>query len=197
MYVLAALSIVGLAVAIERFKNLRSERIVSKDLMEKTRQLWKASRFDDLREVVERKSCILGQVIGTILSHRSKPFETLSIIASDTANSAIRKQNNMAYPLNVIATLSPLLGLLGTIIGLIQAFQMIAITGVSGDASIVADGISKALVSTGAGLVVGIAALGLHHYFKNRISYFSSTLEESVNAILLDLVEEGDTDNAD
>ena len=106
------------------------------------------------------------------------------MIASDSANSAIKKELHLIYPLNIIATISPLLGLLGTIIGMIDAFRMIVLTGVSGDATIVADGISRALVTTAAGLIVGIPALAFYHYFKGRIGRFSGIVEESTNTIL-------------
>lgn len=191
MYILAGLSVAGLAIAFERIKNLRSERLVSRDLLDEAERLWELGKFDELLLLVGERKCIMSRIMKVIIKHREKPFDRVSTIASDSASSAIKKQLQLIYPLNIIATISPLLGLFGTIIGMINSFRMIVVTGVSGDASIVADGISQALVTTAGGLMVGIPALAFYHYFKSRIGRFSGMIEENTNTILYDwLLEE-------
>ncbi|MDQ8188283.1 MotA/TolQ/ExbB proton channel family protein [Pelagicoccus sp. SDUM812002] len=186
MYVLGALSLVGLAVAIERLKSLRSERLILRDFMIGFKRLWHQGAWEELGRLVQRRRCVMSQVVAVILKRHCKPFDRVSMIASDSANAAIKKELQLVYPLNIIATISPLIGLFGTIIGMIASFRMIVLTGVSGDASIVADGISKALVTTAAGRIVGIPALTFYHYFKNRTARGSGAIEENINTILYD-----------
>lgn len=186
MYILAVLSLIGLAIAFERLRSLRTERLVSGDLMAQAKTLWQTDRFEDLRILAESRSCVMSRVLSSILRHRSKSFDRVSMIASDAACSVMKRELQRIYPLNIIATLSPLIGLFGTVIGMISSFRMIVITGVSGDATIIADGISQALVTTAAGLIVGIPALAFYHYFKNRLSRFGSLIEDNANIVLYD-----------
>ena len=87
--------------------------------------------------------------------------------------------------LGVIANLAPMLGFLGTVTGMIKAFQAIAAAGTS-NPSLVASGISEALLTTAAGLVIGIPALALFHFFRGRVDRFVTEMEE----VALDLVED-------
>jgi biopolymer transport protein ExbB len=96
----------------------------------------------------------------------------------------ISRQNQRNYPLAVVATISPLLGLLGTIIGMIESFQKVALMGDTGDASILADSIGTALITTALGLMVAIPSLAAYHFFKSRINSFGIQLEESVDHLM-------------
>ncbi|EDY81642.1 transporter, MotA/TolQ/ExbB proton channel family, putative [Verrucomicrobiia bacterium DG1235] len=154
--------------------------------MERSKNLWEAAQFEELAKLAEGRNCVMSRVLSSIIKHRSKPFDRVSMIASNTASSAMKRELQRIYPLNIIATLSPLIGLFGTVAGMITSFRMIVITGVSGDATIVADGISQALVTTAAGLIVGIPTLAFYHYFKNRLSRFSSVIEDNSNTVLYD-----------
>jgi len=106
------------------------------------------------------------------------------MIAGDIASREIAQQLQRAYPLAVVATLEPLLGLLGTVLGMIESFDSIVQTGTVGDPSLLAAGISKALVTTAVGLIIAIPFLGLYHYFKSRTNYFASILEEEVTDLI-------------
>ncbi len=186
MYILATLSLIGLAIAFERLRCLRNERLVSRNLMKQAKNLWQAGRYDELKELAESRTCMMSHVLSSIIKHRNKSFDRVSMITTDEASSLMKRELHRIYPLNIIATLSPLIGLFGTVIGMIASFRMIVITGVSGDATIVADGISQALVTTAAGLIVGIPALAFYHYFKNKVSRFAGVIEDNANIILYD-----------
>src|SRR5206468_9173520 len=88
--------------------------------------------------------------------------------------------------LNVVATIAPIVGLLGTVTGMIEAFHVIAFNGM-GDPTQLAGGISKALVNTAAGLSVALPSLAMHHVFRNRLVGIGIRLERQLNS-LLDLV---------
>ena len=83
-----------------------------------------------------------------------------------------------------MATVSPLLGLLGTVIGMIGAFDKVAAAGSLGDASLLGGDISKALITTGAGLTIAVPALVLYHYFKSRTNMFGLLLEEEASELI-------------
>ena len=106
----------------------------------------------------------------------------------------LRKHMQRAYPLAVVATIAPLAGLLGTVIGMIEAFYVVAESGTIGDASLLADGIYKALLTTAAGLTVALPALGFHHYFKNRTVLYGIALEEEINQLTSDWFAGGHND---
>jgi biopolymer transport protein ExbB len=79
---------------------------------------------------------------------------------------------------------APIVGLLGTVIGMIEAFHVIAFSGAMGDPALLAGGISKALINTAAGLSVALPALALHHYFKSRQVMFGLTLERHIHELI-------------
>ena len=95
----------------------------------------------------------------------------------DIASLALREQQQPAYPLAVVATGAPIVGLLGTVVGMIEAFHVIAFAGGLGDPALLAGGISKALVNPAAGLSVALPALGLHHFFKHRLTLIGLAIE--------------------
>jgi biopolymer transport protein ExbB len=82
---------------------------------------------------------------------------------------------------------APIIGLLGTVVGMMEAFHVIAFAGGLGDPALLAGGISKALVNTAAGLSVALPALALHHYFKHRLTAASLALEEQINRVFDEL----------
>ena len=106
------------------------------------------------------------------------------MIAGDIASRELKDHMRRAYPLAVVATISPMLGLLGTIIGMIGAFDKIAMAGSLGDASLLGADIGKALITTGAGLTIAVPALALYHYFRSRVSLYGITLEEEASDLI-------------
>ena len=92
----------------------------------------------------------------------------------------IRKHLRRAYPLALVATIAPLLGLLGTVIGMIGAFDKVSAAGSLGDASMLGGDISKALITTATGLCIAVPALALYHFFKSRTNMYGMILEEEV-----------------
>ncbi len=125
----------------------------------------------------------LARILAFMVQHRSLDAAALSTRAGDIASLALRQQQQKAYPLAVVATVAPLIGLLGTVIGMIEAFHVIAFAGGLGDPALLAGGISKALVNTAAGLAVALPALGMHHFFKNRLVAVGIELESQVNRL--------------
>ena len=114
----------------------------------------------------------------------SHSYPELSGIAGDIASREINNMTQRAYPIAVIGNLEPLLGLLGTIFGMIDVFDVVAVAGELGDPSMMADGISKALVTTAVGLVLAIPLLSAYHYFKNKANSYATDLESEITDLM-------------
>ena len=108
----------------------------------------------------------------------------VSEICGDLVTRELTGHYQRAYPLGIVATLEPLLGLLGMILGMIQTFETVALAGALGDATQLATGISEALVTTGLGLAIAIPFLALYHVFKMKTAGFGAQLEEEVTGLL-------------
>ena len=178
------LSVYALAVTIERFKNFRVHAIVPADLAAKALPLWQAGDFAGVQKLAAASDSTLARVINFMASHQHFDRAAQSSGAADIASIELRRHQQKAYPLAVVATVAPIVGLLGTVVGMIEAFHVIAFSGAIGDPALLAGGISKALINTAAGLTVALPALGLHHYFKSRVVLNSLALEAEINKFL-------------
>jgi biopolymer transport protein ExbB len=186
MYFLLALSVFGFAYAIERFVNLRRANVVPAGLAGDADRLWRAGKHAELAQTAEASNSTLGDVLTAVVRHRHASPGDLNTIAGDIASRDLKRHLQKAYPLAVVATLAPLLGLLGTIVGMIGAFRSVMLMGSMGDASILAGDISEALITTGTGLSIAVPALALYHFFKSRVGMFGILLEEDVSELLAD-----------
>jgi len=154
--------------------------------------LWQAARFEDLQQALARHRSVLAKAIGFLVAHRARwSAEVLGERAGELASRELRRQQQRAYPLAVVATVAPIVGLLGTVVGMIEAFHVIAFSGGMGDASLLAGGISKALINTAAGLSVALPALALHHFFRHRLAVGGLALEEQLERVLDACVRDG------
>lgn len=179
-----ALSVFGAGFVFERFYHLRRKNLAPAGLSDKARKLWNEGRFDELENLGTRDPSTLAHIISFIAKNRHSPMVEVSAICGDMASRDIANHYQRAYPLGIVATLEPLLGLLGMILGMIGTFETVALAGALGDASQLAGGISEALVTTGLGLAVAIPFLALFHFFKHRTAGFGVMLEEEVTNLL-------------
>lgn len=184
--ILLALSVAGVSYTIERLINLKRFAIIPYGLIEDVEKSWAKGEFDKVVDLCEAKPSTAGRILETFAQYRDSSMAELQVLADDIAGRELRRHLQKAYPLAVIGAVAPLLGLMGTVFGMIESFEVVAIAGSLGDASILADGISKALVTTAVGLVVAVPMLVLYHYFKNRTTLFALTLEEEINEFMKD-----------
>ncbi len=185
MVFLAACSVFGLAFTIERLVGLRRRVFAPEGLAEKADELWRAGRYDEVGKLAQTKPCTLSRMLAAVARHRHSSMTDVLMIAGDVAARDLKTHMRRTYPLAVVATLSPMLGLLGTVIGMIGAFDKVAAAGSLGDASMLGADISKALITTGAGLVIAVPALAMYHYFRSRVSLFGSILEEEGSDLIM------------
>lgn len=186
MVFLGLLSVLGLGCALERFANLRRSRIVPGKLAEAIRKAWESGDFAKVESLCSKDGSVLSHVAMTMLERRQEvDTNQLKAFAEDKAGRELRLEGRKSNMLSTVATLSPLLGLFGTVLGLLEAFGTVAAMGEMGDASVLADSIGKALVTTVAGLAIAMPALFVHNVMRNRLALYAVELEEAIDELVL------------
>ncbi|MBA2482268.1 MAG: MotA/TolQ/ExbB proton channel family protein [Planctomycetes bacterium] len=178
------LSVLAGAYAIERFVHLRRKAVTPDGLAERADALWREGKFPEIVALCERTPSTLGRIIKFIVLHKSNPLTDVSRAIGDIGGREMRQHIQRAYPLAVVGMIEPLLGLLGTVLGMMETFAAVADAGALGDASVLAHGISKFLICTGVGLFIAVPCLMLYHYFKLRSTSMMHELEEQVDDLL-------------
>lgn len=184
IWVIGALSLLMVAVALERFVNFRKRHIAPDGLVEAVLARRAQRDHEGLQSLLKGSDSTLARMVAHMQSHPQQDRQALGEAAADIASLELRMHQQKAYALAVVATVAPIVGLLGTVIGMIEAFHVIAFSGGLGDPALLAGGISKALVNTAAGLSVALPALALHHYFRSRQVLYGLTLEQRLQTLL-------------
>lgn len=176
-------SVVALGISIERIWALRPSRIAPVDLLD---QVWgwiKNNQLNNERLANLKSANPLGELLAAGLSNSRHGRTVMKESIEDAAVNAVHNMEKYTNTLGIIAVIAPLLGLLGTVLGMIKVFTTIVTVG-TGDPSVLASGISEALVTTAAGLFVGIPALVLHKVILRRIDSLVVFMElESVRLV--------------
>jgi len=177
MWPIILCSIIAMAIIGERFWSLREMKIVPKNLVAKVWQWQKVGHLDKKRIQDLRDSSPLGMVLAAGLVNRNHSREIMKESIEETGRHVAHDLERFLNTLGTIASISPLLGLLGTVIGMIKVFTVITSLGV-GDPSILSEGISEALITTAAGLSVAIPSLMFHRFFRGKIDGLIITMEQ-------------------
>ncbi len=170
-------SIAAAAICIERYIALNSEKIAPKNLLGKVWGWIKSNQLDANKIKELKSSSPLGQILAAGLSNSRHGRDVMKESIQEAANKVIHDMERYLNTLGTIAAITPLLGLLGTVIGMIKVFTEIMLQG-TGNAGVLAGGISEALITTAAGLSVAIPAIIMHRYFTRRIDTVVVTLEQ-------------------
>jgi len=188
MWVFAVLSILGLGCALERFFTLRIQHVVPKGFTHKVVSLWKSGDFEGVRKHCAGSKSMLARVVETMLEHNtSRDYEEVKMFAEDKAGRELRLENRKASMLALVASISPLVGLFGTMVALLGAFMTVAAAGEMGNPAILADDIAFALITTIAGLAIAMPALFCYNIIKNRLALYAVILEEEVSDLVNNL----------
>ena len=177
MWPILICSVISLAIIIERFWSLQQKRIAPKYLVAQVWQWAKVGHLDNKRIQTLRVGSPLGRILAAGLVNRSHKREVMKESIEEVGRHLAYSLDHFLTTLGTIASISPLLGLLGTVIGMIKVFAVITTHGV-GDASILAEGISEALLTTAAGLSVAIPTLMFHRYFRGKVDGLVVTMEQ-------------------
>ncbi len=170
-------SIATLAICAERFLALNADKIAPSHLLAQVWNWIKNNQLDADKIRALRASSPLGQILAAGLSNSKHGREVMKESIQEAASYVIHDLERYLNTLGTIAAISPLLGLLGTVIGMIKVFAAIMQQG-TGNAGVLAGGISEALITTAAGLTIAIPALIMHRYYVRRIDGIVIQLEQ-------------------
>lgn len=176
MLPLLTCSIVALAIVIERFWTLQNKRVVPDNLVAQVWQWAQAGVLDERRVQSLKAGSPLGRVLAAGLANRHRDRNTMKEGIEEVGRHVVFELGRYVNVLGTIASIGPLLGLLGTVLGMIRIFSAVTKQGVS-DPSILAGGIAEALITTASGLFVAIPALVFYRYFNRRIEGFVVGME--------------------
>ena len=170
-------SIIAMAIISERFWTLQRRRVTPKNLVVQVWHWARGGELDDARVRAIRIGSPLGRVLAAGLINRHSNREIMKESIEDVGRHVVHELERYLNTLGTIASITPLLGLLGTVIGMIKVFAVITTRGV-GDPGVLAGGISEALITTAAGLCVAIPSLMFHRYFRGRVDELVVTMEQ-------------------
>jgi len=170
-------SILMLAICIERTYTLNPSKIAPPHLLAAVWKQLKKGEFDEGKLRTLRQSSPLGLILAAGLANVSHGREVMKESIQEAAGHVVHDLQRYLNTLGTVAAVTPLLGLLGTVFGMIAVFAEIMVQG-TGNASALAGGISQALITTAAGLTVAIPALVMHRYFVGKIDAIVVELEQ-------------------
>lgn len=179
-------SAVALAIILERFWSLRQKTVSPPELGEQVRTWARTRKLDPSHIDTLSKNSPLGELLAAALSVRNRPREIIKERIEDAGRHVVHRLERYLNTLGTIALISPLLGLLGTVIGLIRMFLAVMVHGI-GNAQQMAGGIGEALVCTATGLVVAVPAYIFHRYFRSRVAGLVVVMEKEAIALLDEL----------
>ena len=170
-------AIIAMGIILERFWTLRQKRVLPEDL---TSQVWgwvKQDRLDQKQIQTLYQGSALGQILAAGLINRNRDRTVLKDAIEDTGRHVVHELERYLEMLGTVAAVTPLLGLLGTVIGMVKVFTAITTHGVV-NPTVLAGGIAEALITTAAGLTVAIPALIGYRYYRTRVDKLVVDMEK-------------------
>ena len=157
-------SVLALAIILERAFSLRSKRIIRGDTLQRVKSLLADNQIGDAMTLCRRQPSVMGRILLAAIVNHDRDREELKTIVEDAGRQEVPTLDRYLGMLGTIAAITPLLGLTGTVFGMIRTFTVISEKGVAHPSQL-AGGISEALVTTATGLVIAIPALIFFNYY--------------------------------
>lgn len=183
MFPIVLCSIGAFVICIERAWSLRKSRIAPKHLVAQVWSWIKNNQLDKNKLKSLKSSSPLGEILAAGLVNHVHGRETMKESIQEAGRHAALTLEKYLNTLGTIAQITPLLGLLGTVIGMIKVFTVITQLG-TGDASALSLGISEALITTAAGLTIGIPALIFHRHYERKVEELVTEMEQEALKIV-------------
>lgn len=183
MIPLLILSAVALAIIIERLWTLRRRAVLPPQLGQEVRAWAATGKLDPAHIESLRATAPLGELLAAALDVRHRPREDIRERIEDVGRHLVHRMERYLNTLGTISAAGPLLGLFGTVVGMIQMFMVINDHGI-GDVNQLAGGIGKALICTATGMIVAIPALMAHRWFRGRIAEYIVAMEHEAIALV-------------
>ena len=170
-------AIIAMGIILERYWTLKPSKVIPEDLTSKVWGWVEKDALDQQQIQTLHQGSALGQILAAGLINRDRDRVIMKDSIQDTGRHVVHEMERYLDTLGTIAAISPLLGLLGTVIGMVKVFTAITTHGV-GNPTVLAGGIAEALITTAAGLTVAIPALIGFRYFRNRIDTLVVDMEK-------------------
>jgi biopolymer transport protein ExbB len=176
-------SIVTAAIFLERLWTLQTKRVLPSDLTEKVWRWVEQRQIQDKHIAALQQNSPLGKILAAGLANRNRERSVIREAIEDTGRHVVHELDRFIGTLGTIASLSPLMGLLGTVLGMIRTFNAITTAGIGNPASL-AGGIAEALITTAAGLTVAIPALLAYKYLRGRVQMLVVQMEKEATKLI-------------
>ena len=185
LILLVLLSIYSISVILERFFKMRSAISLSRKLLAYCQHPLHSENYQKVEDACRKdmvKNTPAAHLLGELVAARTRPAAELEKLADNIIDWETSKLQRRLTVLGTLGSITPFIGLFGTVIGVMHAFKDLAAnTATAGGASVVAAGIAEALVNTAAGLFVAIPAVIAYNYFLSKTNYFAKELENAAN----------------
>ena len=168
-------SIIGVAIILERFWSLRKSQIIPDGLIVEIKTMIKQNNLDDNKVNILKNSSPLGDLLAVAIAKRKDSVEVIKSALDERAGIIVHNLERYLGILVTIATVAPLLGLFGTIIGMVELFSSFTSSG--HDVAVFARGISIALYNTAGGIVVAVPAMIAYRFFRSKIDNYLNEME--------------------
>lgn len=176
-------SLLTFAIVFERFWTLKRGRILPPGLLQTTWENYRANKINVDYIIELRKDSPLGEVFAAGLANMGHGRQVMKDAMEDAGSKVSHDIERFLSALGTIAAIAPLLGLLGTVVGMIDVFAEIRVSG-TGNAAVLAGGISQALITTAAGLTVAIPAMVFHRMFERNIDGIVVEMEQQSTRLI-------------
>jgi biopolymer transport protein ExbB len=168
-------SIIGVAIILERFWSLRKSQIIPEGLIVEIKTMIKQNNLDNNKVNILKNSSPLGDLLAVAIAKRKDSVEVIKSALDERAGIIVHNLERYLGVLVTIATVAPLLGLFGTIIGMVELFSSFTSSG--HDVAVFARGISIALYNTAGGIVVAVPAMIAYRFFRSKIDNYLNEME--------------------
>jgi len=192
MYFLLLAAIIGIAYIIERAISFARAKVDPKKFTEGLVRIFKKDGVDAALKYCKRNRSPVARVMESVLKKyrtAGKDKTVLEEAISAAATTELTFLDRGMPVLSSVATLAPMLGFLGTVSGMIHAFQSIALAGTV-EPTLVASGISEALITTEFGLIIAIPVAAAHVYYSQKVNNYARSMEEASSLIIESMMEE-------
>lgn len=189
MPLIVACSVVALSISIERYIALDRSKVAPPHLLATVWRDLKQGELNTQKLAQLRTNSPLGAILAAGIANRGQGRDVMKESISEAASHVVHDLEKYLNSLGTVAAIAPLLGLLGTVVGMIDVFTQITTVG-TGNANALAGGISEALLTTAAGLIVAIPALVMHRYYTGLIDTIVVDLEREAIK-LVDAIHNG------
>jgi biopolymer transport protein ExbB len=185
LWLIMGLSIIAIAIIIERLIFFRKIQVDENKLIERLKSSLDKGHYDEALSICDNNPAPITNLMRVGIEHRDYPNHVQKEVIMDAANQETPKLERFLSSLGTVAHIAPLLGLLGTVTGNIKAFGVLGKFGSVGDPGLLAKGIAEALITTAAGIIVAIPSIIFYNFLVSKVSHIIVRLENRVNEMVL------------